>query len=124
MVQVHREEGALIDERLSGLEVVFADGEVDLAVAPSLDAEIAAAVAQGSGAVIDLSGTTFLDSVALGVLAAAQRRFGQAGLPLYLVVSERRVLKVFEITGLSSTFSIFPSRDALVAHLAAGVYER
>ena len=98
--------------------VVLASGEVDLALAPELDRQIAGALEQNRGVIVDLSGATFLDSVALGVLINAQRESQSAGTELYLIIADERVARVFELTGLQSAFSIFDSRAALTDHLA------
>ncbi len=103
----------------SGLPVVvLASGEVDLALAPDLDRQIAGALKQNRGVIVDLSGATFLDSIALGVLIAARQESESAGTELYLIIADERVARVFELTGLQSAFSIFDSRAALTAHLA------
>lgn len=103
------------------LPVVRAAGEVDLAVAPELEADINAALAAGrSAVVVDLSQATFLDSMALGVLAAARKKCREAGGDVYLVIEEPRILKVFEITGLLGEFQIFGDRGQLEQHLQGG----
>jgi anti-sigma B factor antagonist len=94
--------------------VVRVAGEVDLAVAPELEADIDAALASDAGSVVvDLAAATFLDSMALSVLAAARKKCQTAGGDLYLIVDEPRILKVFEITGLKSEFQIFADRSEL-----------
>jgi len=61
--------------------------------------------------VVDLLGVTFLDSTALGVLVGALKRCREAGGDLRLVIAEPRILKVFEITGLTEVFTITPTID-------------
>jgi anti-sigma B factor antagonist len=89
------------------IPIVGVTGEIDLAVAPSLRERLDLLLSAGSTTIaVDLLGATFLDSVALGVLVGALDRCRQAGGDLYLVVTEPRILKVLEITGLSKTFPI------------------
>jgi anti-sigma B factor antagonist len=89
------------------LPVVSLSGEVDLAVAPDLQERLDDLLAQGATEiVVDLSGATFLDSIALGVLVGALEQCESAGGKLRLVVTEPRVLKVLEITGLIDAFNI------------------
>ena len=91
------------------IPIVGVTGEVDLAVAPSLRQRLDLLLSAGSTTIaVDLLGATFLDSVALGVLVGALERCRQAGGDLYLVVTEPRILKVLEITGLSKTFPSTP----------------
>jgi anti-sigma B factor antagonist len=91
----------------SDLPVVSFAGEVDLAVAPELQERLDVLIASGQTTiVVDLLETTFLDSIALGVLVGALEQCQSAGGELYLVVTEPRVLKVLEITGLNETFPI------------------
>ena len=56
---------------------------------------------------------TFLDSTALGVLVGALKRCREQGGELRLVVTEPRIVKIFEITGLTTVFRIVDSLAAL-----------
>ena len=56
---------------------------------------------------MDLLNVTFIDSTALGVLIGGLKRSQTAGSTFRIVVSEPRILKIFEITGLTDLFSIF-----------------
>jgi anti-sigma B factor antagonist len=91
----------------SDLPVVSFAGELDLAVAPDLQERLDLLIASGQTSIIvDLLDTSFLDSIALGVLVGALEQCQSAGGELYLVVTEPRLLKVLEITGLNETFPI------------------
>ena len=93
-----------------GSTVVAARGEVDVATAPALRDGIDKAVDDGGGAVVvDLTGVTFIDSTGLGVLIGGRKRCIDAGRELRVVVTEPRILKVFEITGLTELFAIHGS---------------
>ena len=95
-----------------GSTVVAARGEVDVATAPALRDGLEEALEQDIGAVVvDLTGVTFIDSTGLGVLIGARRRCMEAGRELRVVVPEPRILKVFEITGLTELFAIHESLD-------------
>lgn len=96
--------------------VVPVAGEVDLAVAPVLREALADLLAAGrSDIYVDLLNATFLDSIALGVLVGAIEKCREAGGSLHLLVSEPRIMRVLEITGLVTAFDIKDSRDALPA---------
>jgi anti-sigma B factor antagonist len=103
------------DEEIDGVPVVSASGEIDVATAPPLRDRLQALTTSGkSTVVVDLLGVTFLDSTALGVLVGALKRCREGGGDLPLVIEEPRILKVFEITGLTGVFPIFESvREAV-----------
>ena len=62
--------------------------------------------------VFDLTAVTFMDSTALGVLAAEQRRRAE---PLHLVVREPQLLRILRVTGYDQVFVIHASvEDALL----------
>jgi len=95
-----------------GSTVVAARGEVDVATAPALRDGLDEALDHDIGTVVvDLTGVTFIDSTGLGVLIGARRRCVEAGRDLRVVVAEPRILKVFEITGLTELFTIHPSLE-------------
>lgn len=99
-------------ERRGGSTVVSARGEVDVATAPALRDGLDQAVDGDAGSVIvDLTGVTFIDSTGLGVLIGVRKRCLDAGRDLRVVVTEPRILKVFEITGLTELFAIHESLD-------------
>jgi anti-sigma B factor antagonist len=96
--------------------IVVVEGEVDLAVAPSLRERLKGVVAEGHPTLyVDLLGATFLDSTALGVLVTTRELCHHNGGELNLIVDNPRILKVLEITGLSDVFPIYNSRDAIPA---------
>jgi len=93
--------------------VIAVSGEIDVATAPQLRECLQRVIARGeSTIVLDLLGVTFLDSTALGVLVGALKRCREAGGDLHLVVADPRIMKIFEITGLTSVFTIADSLQA------------
>ena len=95
-----------------GATIVTARGEVDVATAPALRDGLEEALDRDIGSVVvDLTGVTFIDSTGLGVLIGARRRCVEAGRELRVVVAEPRILKVFEITGLTELFTIHPALE-------------
>ena len=100
----------IAESQVDGVPVVAAFGEIDVATAPPLREKLQAHITEGSSTVVvDLLGVTFLDSTALGVLVGALKRCREAGGELPLVITEPRLLKVFEITGLTGVFPIHTS---------------
>ena len=101
-----------IEERdHQGLLVIAVIGEIDVATAPQLRESLHTVIAQGRATVVlDLLEVTFLDSTALGVLVGGLKRCRELGGELFVVVSDARIRKIFEITGLDK---VFPIADAM-----------
>jgi anti-sigma B factor antagonist len=96
-----------IEERAGEPPIVAVFGELDLATAPDLRDCLRAVVAGGqSTIVVDLLGVTFVDSTALGIMVSALKRCRELGGSLHVVIADPRILKVFEITGLTQVFTI------------------
>ena len=99
-----------------GTSVVTVAGEVDVATAPALRDRLDQAVRREEGpVVVDLVGVTFIDSTGLGVLIGAHRGCTAHGRELRLVIAEPRILKVFEITGLTDLFPIDTTLEGAMA---------
>jgi anti-sigma B factor antagonist len=102
-------------ENGNGYVLVSVVGEVDVATAPELRDRLREAVVDGSPTVaVDLTEVTFIDSTALGVLIETKKLCDGEGRTMRIAVSEPRILKVFEITGLTELFDIRPTRDQAV----------
>jgi anti-sigma B factor antagonist len=85
-------------------------GEIDIMTAPTLLEHLKACIGpeQWHGTV-DLREVGFLDSTGLGVLVTTQKRCQDNGGGLRLVINSERILRVFEITGLTEHFEIVES---------------
>ena len=80
-------------------------GEVDLAQAAELDAELASLLKDGaSHVIVDLLEVPFLESTVLGVLLRYSQLLKATDGDLTLVTDDARVMRVIEITGLSQHF--------------------
>ena len=89
--------------------ILFISGELDFASAPLLQAQLLeAAQADVSEVVVDLEHVTYIDSSGLGVLVSAHKRQATRGGELIIRSSPSRILKLFEITGLSSYLNLKP----------------
>jgi anti-sigma B factor antagonist len=87
--------------------VVWLVGEVDMHVAPELAAELHSLADAGAREiVVHLGGIELIDSTALGVLLRARDAIKRTGGEIVLVTSDRRVRRLFEVTGLDRTFRI------------------
>jgi anti-sigma B factor antagonist len=106
-----------VSER-DGATVVAARGELDLSTAPRLrELAVARLTAGAKIMVVDLSEVEFLDSTGLGILVAILKRARSLDALLALVISRERVRKVFELTGLTTAFTIHDDLDAALASI-------
>ena len=90
--------------------VVRVVGDLDMATAPTLEAQIAS-VGSASRLVIDLTQCTFLDSAAVRLLTTLARESDIAGTPLALVASDPGILRVLEITAVDDILPVHSTVD-------------
>jgi anti-sigma B factor antagonist len=108
--------GLEVDDSHPPYTVLSVKGEVDVYTAPRLREKLVELVSQGKHQIIvDLEGVDFLDSTGLGVLVGGLKRLRSHDGDLGLVCTQHRILKVFEITGLTKVFAIHDSVEAAVA---------
>ncbi len=100
--------------------VVAVEGELDLASAPSLKWSLTDLLDSGARRVVlDLSGVTFIDSTALGVLVGVHRTLADEG-RLAIAGAHTEVQNIFELTGLDASFEMFPALDDAIAWVREG----
>ena len=93
-----------------GVAVVVLGGEVDVYTSPRLKQEVLDLLNGGtSKLVVDLSGVEYLDSTGLGVLIGGLKRARERDGDLKLICDNVRILRIFEITGLTKIFDIYRS---------------
>ena len=96
--------------------IVAVEGEIDVYTAPKLRDKITELVGEGVyHIIIDMEGVEFLDSTGLGVLVGGLKRVRSHDGDLALVCTQRRILKVLEITGLTKVFTIHDSVDSAIS---------
>lgn len=87
--------------------VIEVQGEVDMFTAPKLREALVTTADQGQYFIIvDLTKVSFMDSTGLGTLVAGLKRVKENEGTLSLVCSNRPVLRVLSITGLTNVFPI------------------
>ena len=90
--------------------VVAAGGELDLHTIGRLRDKLADVVERGAQHVlVDLTGVSFMDATALGVLLGAAKALRSSGGQMVLVADDPRITRVIEITGLTQVFRIEPT---------------
>ena len=108
------------EQPFPGATILAVRGEADLHSAPRLRDALATAIEDGSDElVLDLSETTFVDSMTLGVLLGAMKRLRARGGHLHLVVPGADVRRIFEITLLDRVFQLHETREEAVRAAAA-----
>ena len=97
-------------ETKSGKNVVTLRGEIDVYTAPRLRQTLIDLVEGGAtDIVVDMEKVDFLDSTGLGVLVGGLKRVKDREGSMKLVATQDRILKIFDITGLSKVFPMFGS---------------
>lgn len=95
-----------------GTVVLAVHGDADLHVASELKDRLSEVIEDGaSSLVLDLSPTTFLDSMALGVLLGGAKRLRARGGRLRVVAPRTEIRRIFEITLLDRVFELVSTRE-------------
>lgn len=102
--------------------VISFSGEHDLNTVPQLRERLAEAIATGDPVVVDLSGAAFIDSSVIGALLDARRDAHEGGLGFAVALSDgaQPVERVLEVTNLTTTLPVHPSRDKAVEEARSG----
>jgi anti-anti-sigma factor len=91
------------------------DGELDIATAPALRDRLSAAIDSGRHRlVIDLSGLSFLDSVALATIVRAKQRLPEGGRMAIAIDPSSYVMLVFESGGLPKVLDLVETREQAI----------
>lgn len=97
----------LSTERTGRTAVVSIRGELDAYTAPGLEELCSNIVEEGADSlVLDLSGTTFLDSSGLRAIVALHQRVEDARGELTLERPGHHIIRLLEITGLRDHFVV------------------
>jgi anti-sigma B factor antagonist len=100
----------------NGIEVVDAEGEIDISSAPRLRELLIDLVSERNyRLVVDMEKVEFLDNKGLGVLVGGLKRVRAHDGSLDLVCTQERILRIFRITGLIKVFGIHDSVNEAIA---------
>lgn len=100
----------------NGSAVLKVRGEVDVYTAPRFRERLAELAEEGGRRiVVDLEAVDFLDSTGLSALVGGLERVRSTNGDLVLVCTQNRILKLFDITGLTDVFVVHPSVEDAVA---------
>jgi anti-sigma B factor antagonist len=89
--------------------LVAVRGDLDVATAPTLRTALAEASSATHALVVDVSGVTFMDASALGVLIGAARGARDRGHKVVLRGPSANTLRLLQVTGLLEVFRVEPS---------------
>ncbi len=99
-----------------GVDVLFVEGEIDVASAPRLIAALNDAVSEAARSVIiDLTSVGFMDSTGLALLINAHRRLAVRRKGFAVVCPAGPLRRVFEITDMVDTLRVCPDRETATA---------
>jgi anti-sigma B factor antagonist len=90
-----------------GYAVVALRGELDLADAAAVAAELAQAAAGGPGIIVELARLDFIDCSGVAALQCGRGLARQAGGDLALVAPHRNVMRVLDIIHLGEAFFVY-----------------
>jgi anti-anti-sigma factor len=93
----------------NGYVVVALRGEVDLANASDVGAELIAAAARAPLIIVDLAGLTFIDASGITALVRVRKRAQEAGGDLYLCAPQAQACRVLSVIRPADTFSVHTS---------------
>lgn len=95
------------------IALVSVSGELDLYAEPELRGALAAAEELRLRAVVvDLSGVSFMDSTACGILVGQAKRLRRDGSELFVVSQGSRVSRVLEVAGIDQVIHVYPTLHA------------
>jgi anti-sigma B factor antagonist len=101
----------LIPAECDNRVVVALRGELDVAVAVKVVAELSVVAARQRDMIIDLAGLEFIDSSGLAALVRVRKRARQVGGDLLLAAPQQQVLRLLTLTRLIDVFSVHASVD-------------
>ncbi|MCW2855173.1 MAG: anti-sigma factor antagonist [Marmoricola sp.] len=102
---------------IGDVTIVGPVGEFDIGTIDLLRATLAAAISpHRTKLVIDLAGTRFLDSMALGTIIGAGRRASGWGGWLRLVAPPSNIRKVLRLTEIDTVFGLYDNVEQALGH--------
>jgi anti-anti-sigma factor len=114
--------GIAVERAEPGVEVIVVTGEHDISTAPELERRLEAALESGHAVVIDLLGTTFIDSTVLRVLICAREQAAERSIGFRCALGESTghgVRRLLDLTGMAGRLQAVPTRADAIAGAVA-----
>ena len=105
----------IADEQAGAAPVLAIKGRLDGATAGALDERLAETVGVSAVTIVDMAGLDYVSSAGLRILLKAAKQAKARSAKLLLCALHPNVREVFDISGFSAIFSIYPDRAAAVA---------
>ena len=107
----------------NGVTIALMSGRLDSATSPGAERELSEHLARSAGFLMDLGEVEYVSSAGLRVFLMLAKQARISSTALGLCSLRREVADVFEISGFSTLFMLFPGREAAVQALAPGKNE-
>jgi anti-anti-sigma factor len=103
------------------IPVIDVNGEIDHYVVPELESKILAFINEGHASIIlDFSDVSYIDSAGVALIILSIQKSSPLGGRVALVVTNKNVLRILEIVGITKlveSFSLFSSVDDALAEM-------
>jgi anti-sigma B factor antagonist len=103
----------------TGVEVISAEGELDLHSASQLDEALRSTAYPR--VILDLTDAPFLDSTTLGVIVASDKRMREESRQLIVVAGNPAISRALSITGLDRALKVRPSLSEAIDRALDGL---
>lgn len=104
----------------AGVRVVQVNGEFDMAACAAFRAHTHSVLGQSELLVVDLRGTSFLDSHSLGELMALQRETSRRGVHFAILRPQGAADRIFKLTGMDGHLPLYDDRVPVLAQFNYG----
>jgi anti-anti-sigma factor len=103
-------------EETDGVTTVVFEGSLDTNTAPDAEAKLGELLTAGAAKIlIDFAALDYISSAGLRVLLVTGKKLGSSGGSMRLCNLNETVDEVFEISGFSTIFNVFKTRDDALA---------
>ncbi len=110
----------IIQKEKNGIMELSISGRLDAVSAVEADKDFNSVIDDGhENLLVDLARLDYISSAGLRVLLVVAKRIQQSGGKVVLCTLSANVKEVFEISGFSSIFSIFPTNEEAIKFLKA-----
>lgn len=94
--------------------IISVNGRIDTVTAREFESEILAVIEKNTKVVIDCNELDYISSSGLRVFLIGHKKINSLGGKLHLCNLQPSIKEIFDISGFSSIFSIFPEIDSAI----------